>query len=335
MKKQFKEGDRIFLLQTGEPVVVRKISKDGWVFVLLDGDEIPVPVEELSSEVPDARKEGFPIKKLSIPSPEKVKQEPSVQHKTSSTQSISVAFEAIMKGGDISAFIIYLINDMNESSTFEYDFYLEDQDVFSLRKIVLPHDAMLLHEIEYDSLNQKPAFQLVGRDIFNRHFQFDHYQKIKPQNFFNKKEDVPALSKEAFAYHIPLKEIIRIAKPRQTGKIQLDTEQLQHQMKQAPAKMNEVEKPEWEIDLHMEALVKDHASMSSDEKLNYQLSRFQQSLERAISHHQSKLYVIHGIGSGILKQKIHMMLRHYPHVKSFNNDYHPRYGFGATEIFLE
>jgi Smr domain len=334
LKKNFKEGDRIFLLQTGEAVVVKKIAKDGWVYVLLDGDEIPVPAEELSDEVPDMPKEEFPVKKLSPPSSENLKPEASIQHKTS-TQSISIAFEAVMKGSDISAFIIYLINDMKESCTFEYDFYLDDENDFSLRKIVLPHEAMLLHEIEYDALNQKPAFELVGRDIFNKYFQFDQYQKIKPQNFFNKKEVVPALSKEAYAYHIPLKEIIRISRPKQAGKIVVDTEQLLQQMKQTSAKMNEVEKPEWEIDLHMEALVQDHAAMPGDEKLNYQLTRFQQSLERAISHHQSKLYVIHGIGSGILKQKIHKMLRHYPHVKSFNNDYHPRYGFGATEIFLE
>ena len=75
--------------------------------------------------------------------------------------------------------------------------------------------------------------------------------------------------------------------------------------------------------------------MSASEKLSLQLNRFQQELERAISHHAERLHAIHGVGSGKLKNEIHKMLKSYKEVQSFNNDYHPRYGYGATEIILK
>jgi hypothetical protein len=36
-----------------------------------------------------------------------------------------------------------------------------------------------------------------------------------------------------------------------------------------------------------------------------------------------------------LKEELHEMLKHRGHVKSFVNQYHPWYGHGATEIYLE
>ena len=75
-------------------------------------------------------------------------------------------------------------------------------------------------------------------------------------------------------------------------------------------------------------------TMSASEKLQVQLSRFQQALERAIVHHAETLYAIHGVGSGKLKNEIHQMLKGYKEVRSFNNDFHSRYGYGATEIIL-
>jgi dsDNA-specific endonuclease/ATPase MutS2 len=75
--------------------------------------------------------------------------------------------------------------------------------------------------------------------------------------------------------------------------------------------------------------------MSNQEMLHLQLSKFQQALERAIAHGADKLYAIHGVGSGKLRNEIHALLKQYREVKSFNNDYHPRYGFGATEVILQ
>ena len=60
---------------------------------------------------------------------------------------------------------------------------------------------------------------------------------------------------------------------------------------------------------------------------------FEKYYELATAHHQSQLIVIHGIGEGRLRDEIHEKLRHKHDVKSFVNQFHPLYGYGATEIY--
>jgi dsDNA-specific endonuclease/ATPase MutS2 len=54
-----------------------------------------------------------------------------------------------------------------------------------------------------------------------------------------------------------------------------------------------------------------------------------------VAHRQPSLVVIHGLGSGKLRDEIHELLRHKKEVKTFVNQYHASYGYGATEIYLD
>jgi dsDNA-specific endonuclease/ATPase MutS2 len=45
--------------------------------------------------------------------------------------------------------------------------------------------------------------------------------------------------------------------------------------------------------------------------------------------------VVHGVGTGRLRDEIHDILRLKKEVKSFVNRYDPRFGYGATEIFFQ
>ena len=44
---------------------------------------------------------------------------------------------------------------------------------------------------------------------------------------------------------------------------------------------------------------------------------------------------VQSAGEGKLRDEIHDILRLKKEVKTFVNQYHPLYGFGATEIFFE
>ena len=74
--------------------------------------------------------------------------------------------------------------------------------------------------------------------------------------------------------------------------------------------------------------------LSNFEMLTLQLNNFEKYLDLAIAHHQHNLIVIHGVGTGKLKDEIHEILKSRREVRSFINQYDPRYGYGATEIFL-
>jgi dsDNA-specific endonuclease/ATPase MutS2 len=45
--------------------------------------------------------------------------------------------------------------------------------------------------------------------------------------------------------------------------------------------------------------------------------------------------IIHGVGTGKLKDEVHESLRLKKEVKSFVNQYNPLYGYGATEIYFQ
>lgn len=89
------------------------------------------------------------------------------------------------------------------------------------------------------------------------------------------------------------------------------------------------------IDLHIEKLVDDFTRLSNAEILGIQLKEFEKWYELAIAHYQSQLIVIHGIGKGRLRDEIHDILRLKREVKSFVNQYHPSFGYGATEIYFQ
>jgi dsDNA-specific endonuclease/ATPase MutS2 len=89
------------------------------------------------------------------------------------------------------------------------------------------------------------------------------------------------------------------------------------------------------IDLHAENLLPGYQHMDANDILYRQISHFKNFLEKAIKYNLHKIYVVHGIGKGVLKAEIEKVLKKYPEVSSYNNDYHTRFGFGATEIFLD
>ena len=74
---------------------------------------------------------------------------------------------------------------------------------------------------------------------------------------------------------------------------------------------------------------------SNYEILSLQLKAFEKYYHLAIAHHQHSLTVIHGVGEGVLRDEIHDILRLKKEVKSFVNQYHPNFGYGATEIFFQ
>jgi dsDNA-specific endonuclease/ATPase MutS2 len=97
----------------------------------------------------------------------------------------------------------------------------------------------------------------------------------------------------------------------------------------------QLEPPRSVIDLHIEKVTNHWPGMSNYEMLTLQLRTFEKYYDLAVLHLQPSLIVIHGVGSGKLRDEIHAILRQKKEVRSFVNQYHPLYGFGATEIYFQ
>ncbi len=90
-----------------------------------------------------------------------------------------------------------------------------------------------------------------------------------------------------------------------------------------------------EVDLHIEALVDDFLSLDRQEILDIQLSEFNSCLENAVVDGADQIIFIHGIGNGILRNKIHKKLSQYPHIKYFEDARKEKFGYGATKVHLK
>jgi DNA-nicking Smr family endonuclease len=91
---------------------------------------------------------------------------------------------------------------------------------------------------------------------------------------------------------------------------------------------------EMEINLHIEELIDDYRGMSNAQIIQVQLKHFQKALDKAIMDHYRKLVVIHGVGNGRLKQEVRAILAAESHVRFYDASY-SKYGFGATEIYID
>ena len=83
------------------------------------------------------------------------------------------------------------------------------------------------------------------------------------------------------------------------------------------------------IDLHIDELSE---SLKDNEKLLYQLNEFEKAYDNALLQNVEKLKVIHGIGAGILREKIHKSLSAKKEVKFFEDGDKEKFGFGSTVI---
>ncbi len=82
------------------------------------------------------------------------------------------------------------------------------------------------------------------------------------------------------------------------------------------------------IDLHIELLVSDYHSMSNYEIVQIQLNSLREKLTNSINSKITKLIIVHGIGSGVLRDEVHKVIQEYQLRYFLSKD------GGSTEVFL-
>jgi hypothetical protein len=161
----------------------------------------------------------------------------------------------------------------------------------------------------------------------------DYYEtsvKIKPKQLFERIEQLKEKGGATFTYKLfdnypdrPYEEVVEV--PISKGaKVYSLKDIRQH-----------LQPPRTVVDLHIEKLTESWKHLTSGEILNMQLKEFEKWYDAAIANYQPHLIVIHGIGSGKLRDEIHQLLRGRKEVKSFVNQFHPSFGYGATEIYFQ
>lgn len=205
---------------------------------------------------------------------------------------------------------------------------------FELKNLINPFEDFYLHDIPFADLNDNPVFEFEFSLVQPDKKKADFYEsslKLKAKQLFAKIEEVKEKNLATFSYYLFEKHPDKLFEDTiATGglakgyKVYNVKEARQH-----------LEPPRSVIDLYAEKLTDDWRHLSNYEILSLQLKTFGNYYELALAHLQPSLIVVHGLGKGRLRDEIHDILRLRKEVKSFVNQYHSQFGYGATEIYFQ
>lgn len=347
LKNNFPPGTRVRLRFTGETGVVISRLSDDMVEIRLDNDPdfiIPAFEEDivadtvLSSVAPawaSARE-----KKPEPPARRIVKS----QYHILKPKGLQLVFEP-MPGRDetVSRYKVWLINDTPFDFLLEFDLFTTSRDVIILDEKIAASSAYELGDFLSDDLNDAPEVFISVRRITTEGTDtpLETGLRIKAKQFFNSFQTASIIN--VMAYHFVLMGSFE-AKPA-TSDQDLKSYTLQNRSKtrsagNANARPHKAFDPEDfahfepEIDLHIQALMNGYARLDKGEILRIQMQHFHRFIDRAVRVGANRVFVIHGVGEGKLKEAIADSLRGNPHVKKFKNEYHHKYGYGATEVII-
>lgn len=337
---KFQVGDKVVVIHSNEEAEVVDIINDKMVMVDVRGVKFPAYIDQL--EFPYFKR--FTEKKLFPPKKEKkfIDDIPREKKKVSEKviDGVHLNFIPVMDtdefGDDVVEQLkIHLVNRTATGYKFIYKLNYFGEAGFELNNLVHPFEDFYLHDIPFEDLNDNPVFTFDFSLVSPDKNKADHYEanlKLKPKQVFARIEQLKQKGEATFSYKLfdeypgkPYDDAVELSPLVRAGYKIYEAEKARQNME--PAKH--------EVDLHIEKLTTEWEKLNNFEKLTLQLKTFDKYYDLALVHHLPSLIVIHGVGTGKLRDEIHEQLRLRKEVKSFMNRYHPAYGYGATEIFFQ
>jgi hypothetical protein len=336
---KFQVGDKVLVLHSNEEGEVIDIINDKMVMIEVRGVKFPAYIDQL--DFPYFRrfteKKMFPNKK-DKKYIEDVRKEKEPKHKT--VDGVWISFLPVIDtdefGDDVVEELkVHLINHTYRSYKFFYKLQFFGRSEFDLKNELHPFEDFYLHDVQFPDMSDSPAFSfefsLLQPDKTKAEF-FEASVKLKPKQLFAKIEEIKQKGEASFSYKLFDEYPNKIEEPP------MDLDSLAAKgikIYNAKEARKHLPPARTVVDLHIEKLSNDWQHLSNAEILDIQLKEFEKWYELALAHHQSHLIVIHGVGSGRLRDEIHDVLRLKREVKSFVNQYHPSFGYGATEIYFQ
>lgn len=351
----FAIGTRVRFRYTGESGVITAKLDDTTLLVRLNSDpsmEIPTYEEDLirdtGAEPVSAGAKFILPKKEKEKTPEAPPRREVKGPKSGGKASgIQIAFEPMPgKDGGVSRYKIWLINDTAHEFLTEFDLLVDDRNQISSDDKLSASTALEMGDLLSDQLNDAPEIDLSVRRITTAgpDEALSKTLKIKPKQFFNSVHMAPLLQVLTHLYPVfsSFETRPEVSTP---GDDLLDYTRQQVKKKPAAIDANAVPYRAFdveefasfipEIDLHIERLINGHARLDKSEILRIQMNHFHRFLERAIRLGVPRVFVIHGMGEGKLRDAIAAALRGRPDIAKFKNEFHAKYGYGATEVVFK
>ena len=337
---KYEEGDTILVLHSNEEGKVIEIINNKMVLIEVGGIRFPVYMDQI--DFPYFKR--FSEKNTFQKKPEKkfidnIKKEKSTA-KYKVTEGVWLSFfpvydKDVFEDDIVETFKIYLINQTNDAYNFDYHFNPLSGETFELKNQIEPLNDFYLHDIEFDAMNDAPRFEfeftLLEKNKLKAPY-FETFIKIKAKQLFQKIEEIKAKNEATFSYMLfqDFPDKVYDDKPDFTK-----LSGAGFKIYEASKTRENLEPARSVVDLHIEKLTDSWKHLSNFEILTIQLKAFEKYYNLAVAHHQADFIVIHGIGTGKLKESIHEILKTKKEVSSFVNQYHHNFGYGATEIYFK
>jgi len=345
---KFEVGDKVVVKHSNDDGEVVEIINDKMVMVDVRGVKFPAYTDQLdfpyfkrfteNKLIPPEKK---PKKYLDQLPPEKPQPARKKERIAQLGEGVWLTFLPVFDRDEfdddvVESLKIYLVNNSPVGYRFTYRLkYLGETD-FELDNQIPATQDFYLHDIPFASLNDNPVFDwefsLLTPDKARMEY-FETSFKPRAKQVFSRIEDIRLKGVATFSFKLfdeyplrPLEEPVDTRGLLAGSGIRIY---------EASRARQHLEPARSELDLHAEKLTDKPDALDNFEILTLQLQTFEKYFDLAIAHHLPSMIVIHGIGTGKLRDEIHEILRTKRQVKSFINRYDPRYGYGATEIFFQ
>lgn len=337
---KYQIGDKVLILHSNEEAEVVDIINKEMMLVDVAGVKFPVYMDQVDFPYFKrfSEKKMFPSKKEKLYVDDVRKEKPKNAERVENGVWLTILPVMVSNefGEEIADHLkLHIANRTGTSYQFIYKQHFFGMPDFELKNNISPFENFYLHDIAMADLNDSPSFDFAFSLLIpekNKADQFETTVKLKPKQLFAKIKELQEKNQASFSQLLFEKYPDKIIE----DKVELsDSIKNRHTIYDAAKAKQNMEQAQSVIDLHIEKLTDNWKRLSNFEILSMQLKTFEKYYHLSVLHHQPSLIVIHGVGEGKLRNEIHEILRQKNEVKSFVNQFHPLYGYGATEIFFQ
>ena len=347
---KFEVGDKVVIQHSNDEGEVIEIINDKMVLVDVRGVRFPAYTDQLDypyfkrfsqkTPAPPEKKPKKYIDQLPPEKPQPLKKERIAKLADGVWLTFLPVFDNDEFGDDVvESLKIHLVNNTTMGYHFSYRLSYFGKNEFDLDNQIPPFQDFYIHDIPFANLNDNPVFECEFALLTPDKTRADHYEtslKLRAKQVFNRIEEIKKKGEATFSFKLfdsyPFREVVEETPVTINTGIFAGSN---FRVYEASRARQHLESARSELDLHIEKLTDKWQSLDNFEILTLQLQTFEKFFDLALAHHLPSMVVIHGVGSGKLRDEIHEILRAKQKVKSFVNRYDPRYGYGATEIFFQ
>ena len=337
---KYQIGDTVLILHSNEEGEVVDIINEKMVLVNVRGVKFPAYMDQI--DFPYFKR--FSEKKFDAPKKQKKFIDDVRKEKPVKTARVSdgvwLTFLPVMETDEFGDEIvdelkIHLVNRTEVDMNFVYKLSFFGEIDFELKNTIHAFEDFYLHDIPFADLNDNPVFGFdfsLSTPDKKKATHFEASLKLKAKQFFSRIEETRKNNLAHFS------NLLFETYPDRVEEDRLELGSLAskgYKVYSAKEARQYLEPARSVVDLHADKIADDWEQLTNFEILTLQLKTFEKYYDLAVAHRQPTLTIIHGVGQGTLRNEIHEILRLKHEVKSFVNQYDPRFGYGATEIWFK